>query len=50
MSKNKLFFTIMILGFHLTQAQTKISLENYFRTLKSVKVEIENKTSTQEED
>lgn len=44
MSKNKLIFAIVILGFHLTHAQTEISLENYFRTLKSVKVEIENKT------
>lgn len=44
MSKNKLIFAIIILGFHLTHAQTEISLENYFRTLKSVKVEIENKT------
>lgn len=44
MSKNKLIFAIIILGFHLTHAQTEISFENYFRTLKSVKVEIENKT------
>ena len=44
MYKKRIIFAIVILGFHLIQAQTKISLENYFRTLKSVKVEIEHKT------
>jgi len=44
MYKQRIIFTIIFLVFHLTHAQTKISLENYFRTLKSVKVEIENKS------
>ena len=44
MHKKTLIFAVLILGFHLTYAQTIIPLENYFRTLKSVKVEIENKT------
>jgi len=42
--KKIVFIAILVLGFHLTFAQNEIFLDNYFRTLKSVKVDIENKT------
>lgn len=44
MYKKTLIFVFIMIGFLFAQAQTEISLENYFRTLKTVKVEIENKT------
>ena len=44
MYKKIILLAISLLCFQLTYAQTEILLEDYFRTLKSVKVEIEGKT------
>jgi len=44
MIKKTLIFTFLVLVIHSTYSQTEITLENYFRTLKSIKVEIEGKT------
>lgn len=44
MINKTLIFTFLVLVIHPTYSQTEITLENYFRTLKSIKVEIEGKT------
>ncbi len=44
MIKKILLFTFLIFVIHSTYSQTEITLENYFRTLKSVNVEIDGKT------
>jgi hypothetical protein len=44
MYKGILHFFIIMNVFYSSYAQTEISLENYFKTLKSVKVEINSKT------
>lgn len=44
MIKKILIFTLFVLVIHSTYSQTEITLEKYFRTLKTVKVEIEGKT------
>ena len=44
MNKKTSLCIVLIIVFQLSHAQTEISLENYFKTLKSVKVNIENRT------
>lgn len=44
--KKILTFTFLVFIIHSTYSQTEIDLDDYFRTLKSIKVEIEGKTYT----
>jgi len=44
MIKKILIFTFLVILIHTAYSQTEISLENYFKTLKSINVEISGKT------